>query len=208
MIVLAGEDAHDCAILAPIIRAHHPGLGDTKLVRINDPVRLKKKSGTDLTNGVRTLVGKAKGKALQQKAQLVGIAVHEDLDGYTNERYEAVRKTVAGELSRESPCDSAFALAAWESEAWLLLFPAAFSQVRPKWKVPAQLRGRDTGLIEKPKDKLKHALGSPAFRESDGPLLAEEAYRHGLLMTPMGTNRSYTDFLCELSHWGPAPRPR
>ncbi|MFJ6854582.1 hypothetical protein ACIQM3_29350 [Streptomyces sp. NPDC091271] len=59
--MLAGEDANDCDVLASIIRQHHPNLGSAKIVRINDPVRLKKKTGRELATAVSTLVGKAKG---------------------------------------------------------------------------------------------------------------------------------------------------
>ncbi|AZP23220.1 hypothetical protein EJC51_13315 [Streptomyces aquilus] len=201
MIVLAGEDENDCKILAEIIRAHHPGLGNSRIVRINDPVRLKKKRGGDLESSVRTLVGKAKGKALQQKGPLVAFAVHEDLDGYTDDRYLAVRKTVAAELDRQCPADSAYALAAWESEGWLLLFPEAFRHAHPKWKIPAQLRGKDTGLMNDPKGKLKRELKSPPFRESEGPLIAQEAAKHGLLTAPVGQNRSHADLLADLGRW-------
>ncbi|MGW1651505.1 hypothetical protein [Streptomyces atratus] len=201
VIVLAGEDANDCDILAPIIRQHHPNLGTAKIVRINDPVRLKKKTGRDLATAVSTLVGKAKGKALQQRGPLVGLVVHEDLDGFTDTRYTTVRRALSDELARQSPCDSALALAAWESEAWLLLFPAAFPGVRPRWKVPAQLRGNDTGMLKDPKETLKNKLGAPTFRESDGPLIAKAAYEQGLLSTPKGKNRSYDDFVADLTKW-------
>ncbi|MDI3389103.1 hypothetical protein QIS99_23320 [Streptomyces sp. B-S-A8] len=201
MIVLAGEDENDCKILAEVVRAHHPGLGDAKIVRINDPVRLKKKTGGDLESSVRSLVGKAKGKALQQRGRLVAFAVHEDLDGYTDDRYRSVRRTVTAELNRQCPADSAYALAAWESEGWLLLFPDAFPHVRPKWKIPAQLRGKNTGLIDDPKGKLRHTLKSPPFRESDGPLIAQEAAKRGLLTAPVGQNRSHADFLADLGNW-------
>ncbi|MFK0256007.1 hypothetical protein [Streptomyces sp. NPDC090445] len=201
MIVLAGEDANDCQIVAEIIKAHHPGLGSTKIVRINDPVRLKKKAGAALEENVRVLVGKAKGKALQQKGPLVGFAVHEDLDDYTGNGYRNIRKAVAAELRRQCPADSLYALAAWESEGWLLLFPKAFPYVRPKWKLPAQLSGRDTGLIDSPKEKLKRVLPSPTFRESDGPLIAKAASAHGLLTSPVGRNSSHDDLVADLRHW-------
>lgn len=133
---------------------------------------------------------------------LIGIVVHEDLDGYTDAEYVRIRAGVAAALSRESPCDSALALAAWESEAWLLLFPDAFPAVRPNWKVPAQLRGRDTGALTSPKEELKRRLGAPSFRESDGPKVAEKARSLGLLASgPTGRNRSYEDFVQEISAW-------
>jgi hypothetical protein len=211
VIVLAGEDSNDCRIIAEIVKQHHPDLSNARLVEISDKTRLKTATGPDLTARVRTIVGKAKGRALRANGPLVGLVIHEDLDGYTDAQYTRIRANVAGAIARESPCNSALALAAWESEAWLLLFPDAFPAVRPNWKVPAQLQGRDTGTIKSPKEELKRRLGSPAFRESDGPKVAEEARSLGLLASdPIGTNRSYKDFVQELGHWPAAsvPSPR
>ncbi|MDT0426946.1 hypothetical protein [Streptomyces salyersiae] len=49
---------------------------------------------------------------------------------------------------------------------------------------------------------MKAKLGSPTFRESDGALIAKEAYERGLLAKPQGRNRSYDDFVSELTTWG------
>ena len=203
VIVLAGEDQNDCDIMAALLRAHRPDLvAAAKLVRINDPVRLRKKSGPDLASAVKTLVGKARAKALQQRGELAGFVVHEDLDGYTDARYAQIRKTVAAELSRQSHgVPTALALAAWESEGWLLLFPDAFPYVRPHWKVPDRLRDKDTGRVKDAKEELKRGLGRPVFRESDGPAVAREALAHRLIPSPRGTNRSYADFVDDLTVW-------
>ncbi|MDQ0790420.1 hypothetical protein [Streptomyces sp. B3I8] len=203
VIVLAGEDQNDCDIMAALLRAHRPDLAAAaKLVRINDPVRLRKKSGPDLAAAVKTLVGKARAKALQQRGELAGFVVHEDLDGYTDARYARIRKAVADELSRQSPgIPTALALAAWESEGWLLLFPDAFPYVRPRWKVPDRLRDKDTGRVKDAKEELKRGLGRPVFRESDGPAVAREALAHRLIPSPRGTNRSYADFVDDLTVW-------
>lgn len=203
VIVLAGEDQNDCEILAALIRAHRPDLADAaRLVRVNDPVRLRKKSGPELAAAVKTLIGKARAKAVQQQATLHGVVVHEDLDGVTDHHYDRARKTVADALHRHSGAsESALALAAWESEAWLLLFPRAFPHVRRRWTVPARLRGKDTGRVRSPKEELKHHLGNPEFRESDGPLVARAALDQDLLSAPEGTNRSYDDFLADLDRW-------
>lgn len=201
VIVLAGEDSNDCRVMAQLVRGLHPGLAAAKLVEISDPVRLKGAAPAQLPARIGTLIGKAKGRALRAKADLLGLVVHEDLDGYPDERYARIRSAIAAELARQSPCDTAFALAAWETEAWLLLFPDAFTRVKPRWKVPAELRDRDTGKVRDPKEALRAKLGSPAFRESDGPQVAAAAREQGLLPHPAGTNRSYSDFVAELGQW-------
>ncbi|MEV6050822.1 hypothetical protein [Streptomyces sp. NPDC052107] len=201
--MLAGEDQNDCEIMASLIRAHRPDLGAAaKLVRINDPVRLRRKSGPDLAAAVRALAGKARAKARQQRAELLGFVVHEDLDGYTDDNYDRIRRTLTEELARQ--CQgfwTALALAAWESEGWLLLFPGAFPHVRPRWKVPHHLLDKDTGRVKDAKEELKRGLGEPVFRESDGPSVAREALKHRLIPSPRGTNRSYGDFVGDLTSW-------
>ncbi|KUL22253.1 hypothetical protein [Streptomyces regalis] len=201
--MLAGEDQNDCQILAELIRAHRPDLSDTaKLVRINDPVRLRRKSGTQLAAAVQTLAGKARAKALRERADLLGFVVHEDLDGYADAGYDRIRKALADELARQCPeFRTALALAAWESESWLLLFPDAFPHVRPRWKVPAKLLDKDTGRIRDAKEELKRGLGLPVFRESDGPAVARAALTRRLIPSPRGGNRSYDDFVGDLAGW-------
>ncbi|MFC9543221.1 hypothetical protein ACFTXK_01020 [Streptomyces sp. NPDC056956] len=201
--MLAGEDQNDCQILAELIRAHRPDLSEsTKLVRINDPVRLRRKSGPELAAAVKTLTGKARAKALRERAELLGFVVHEDLDGYTDADYDRIRKALADELTRQcQELRTALALAAWESESWLLLFPDAFPHVRPRWKVPVRLLDKDTGRIKGAKEELKRGLGSPVFRESDGPAVARKALEHRLIPSPRGSNRSYADFVADLTAW-------
>jgi hypothetical protein len=203
VIVLAGEDQNDCQILATLLRAHRPDLSESaKLVRINDPVRLRRKSGAELAAAVRTLAGKARAKALRERTELIGFVVHEDLDGYTDAGYDRIRKALAGELARQCPqFGTAVALAAWESESWLLLFPDAFPRVRPRWKVPAKLLDKDTGRIKDAKEELKRGLGVPQFRESDGPAVARAALERRLIPSPRGSNRSYDDFVSDLKDW-------
>ncbi|NUV60426.1 hypothetical protein G6W55_12100 [Streptomyces sp. CAI-85] len=201
--MLAGEDQNDCRILAELIRAHRPDLNETaKLVRINDPVRLRRKSGPELAAAVRTLAGKARARALRERAELVGFVVHEDLDGYVDAGYDRIRKALADELTRQCPhFRTALALASWESESWLLLFPDAFPHVRPRWKVPPRLLDKDTGRIRDAKEELKRGLGLPVFRESDGPAVAREARARRLIPSPRGSNRSYDDFVGDLTAW-------
>ena len=151
---------------------------------------------------MKALAGKARAKARQQRAALLGFVVHEDLDGYTDAQYDGVRKTLTDEFVRQ--CQgfrTALALAAWESEGWLLLFPDAFPYVRPNWKVPGRLLDKDTGRIKDAKEELRRGLGLPMFRESDGPAVARAALEHRLIPCPRGSNRSYADFVGGLTDW-------
>lgn len=199
VIVIAGEDSNDRKALDVLVRELRPTLS-SRLVHISDPVRLKTATGDNLTQRIRTVVNKAKGRAARDRAQLAGIVVHEDLDASTGPAYAAVRHRIAAALARHSPCGTALALAAEETEAWLLLFPDAFPRVHPGWSVPAQLRGRNTGTVKDPKELLQKRLGSPVYRESEGPDIMGAARDAGLIGSPVGTNQSYSDFVTDLGN--------
>jgi hypothetical protein len=206
IVVLAGESANDRRILAAFIKAAHPTLATAAtLTEITDPVRLRKKTGADLTMAAHTLVRKARGKATLKRGELVGIAVHEDMDVCIGPAYDHARQAVSTALAKAAgTCPSVYALAAAESEAWLLLFPDAFALHRPSWKIPTQWRGRDTGRRQTPKEDLEAELRSPRYRESDGPGIASQAFAQGFLTEPNGSNRSYSEFIRDLARW-PVP---
>jgi hypothetical protein len=75
------------------------------------------------------------------------------------------------------------------------------AHVRPRWKVPDRLLDKDTGRLKDAKEELKRGLGLPVFRESDGPAVAREALKHQLIPSPRGSNRSYADFVGDLTGW-------
>ncbi|MEV0777258.1 hypothetical protein ACIBLA_22460 [Streptomyces sp. NPDC050433] len=201
VIVVAGEDTNDCKTVEILVRELRPAL-KSKLVRIGDPVRLKTATGDNLTKRIGTIVNKAKGRAARDRARLSGLIVHEDLDAPTGPQYAAVRRRLADALAKESPCGTALALAAEETEAWLLLFPDAFPHLHAGWSVPARLRGKNTGTLKNPKELLQNKIGSPAYRETEGPDIMSEARRAGLINNPVGINQSYTDFVADLENLG------
>lgn len=203
VVVLAGESANDRRMLAAFIKAAHPELAATvTLTEITDPVRLRKKSGAELATAAGTLVSKARGKARLKDGEFVGIAVHEDMDACTGPAYDTARKIVSNALTKAAGVSSSvYALAAAESEAWLLLFPDAFTIYRTSWKIPAAWQGKDSGRRQTPKEDLESTLTRPRFRESDGPEIVGAALEHGLLSKPKGSNRSYQDFVADISGW-------
>ncbi|MFH8748603.1 hypothetical protein ACH4GK_13175 [Streptomyces rimosus] len=197
-------------MLATFIKAAHPDLAAAvSLTEITDPVRLRKKTGVDLATAANVLVGKARGKAKLKAGDFVGIAVHEDMDACPGPAYDTARRAVSAALAKASGTSSSvYALAAAESEAWLLLFPDAFSLFRPSWKIPAQWKGKDTGRRRTPKEDIEAVLTRPRFRESDGPEIARMALDQGLLHRPDGANRSYSEFVRDLTAWPVQRRAR
>ncbi|MFH8882036.1 hypothetical protein [Streptomyces californicus] len=208
IVVLAGESANDRRMLAAFIKAAHPALASAvTLTEITDPVRLRKKAGPDLATAASTLVSKARGKARLKCGEFVGIAVHEDMDACPGPAYDAARTAVSSALDKAAgPASSVYALAAAESEAWLLLFPGAFTLHRASWTIPASWKGKDSGRRRTPKEDLEALLTRPRFRESDGPEIVSAALRQGLLGKPEGSNRSYQEFLADIRGWE-VPRP-
>ncbi|MFI1565012.1 hypothetical protein ACH4ZX_18500 [Streptomyces sp. NPDC020490] len=209
IVVLAGESANDRRILASLIKGLHPTLAaEVMLTEITDPVRLRKKTGEELATAANVLVNKARGKARLKKGSLVGVFVHEDMDAPPGPAYDSARRNVSAALARAAgSSESVYALAAAESEAWLLLFPEAFTLYRTSWKLPTSWQGKDTGRRRTPKEDLEAELRSPRFRETDGPEIASKALAHGLLSEPKGTNRSFSEFALDLSAW-PVRRSR
>ncbi|MER6719529.1 hypothetical protein [Streptomyces halstedii] len=194
-------------MLAAFIKAAHPGLAATvTLTEITDPVRLRKKTGPDLATAAGTLVSKARGKARLKSGEFVGIAVHEDMDSCPGPAYDSARKAVSAALAKAAGTSSSvYALAAAESEAWLLLFPKAFTLYRSSWKIPTAWQGKDTGRRQNPKEDIEGLLTGPCFRESDGPKIISAALEQGLLDNPEGTNRSYQEFVADISSWKATP---
>jgi hypothetical protein len=154
---------------------------------------LKDATGGKLKDRVDKVLRTARAKAAGQRSELAGLIVHADLDSLDGPNYSMVRDRLTQAFALQLPSVSV-ALAVWETEAWLLLFPAAFAAYRKGWSVPKARCGRDTGLFQDPKRILREELGSP-YRESDAPKIMKKAVELGLTARPGGTNRSYTDFL-------------
>ncbi|MBQ1157830.1 hypothetical protein KBZ21_06595 [Streptomyces sp. A73] len=170
-------------------------------MNIKDPVKLSK-AKKQLTPRVQHLLQQAEGQAERKGGQLVGVAIHVDLDHVTDNRYMETRDAISQELSRIFDCQSALALAAVEMEAWLLLFPEAFPKVRAKWQIPKKDHRRDCGQEKDPKKYLQRVLTQPKYSETDAPKIIEAAVKHGLVTGRLlGTNRSFTDFVDELQTW-------
>lgn len=147
-------------------------------------------------------MSKARGKARLKAGEFVGIAVHEDMDACPGPAYDTARKAVSAAPAKASGASpSVYALAAAESEAWLLLFPEAFTLYRSSWRIPATWQGKDSGRRQTPKEDLEGLLTSPRFRESDGPEIASAALTKGLLAEPKGSNRPYQEFITDISGW-------
>lgn len=191
VVVLAGEDANDRRSLRVLLEAFCPNMRG-RIVEINDPVRLREASQENLSARVNKLARLARARATREGADLACVFVHEDLDRVDGAEYDAARHRVHAALAKEFGT-AHYVLSVWEMEAWLLLFPDALTGVVKSWKVPAQLRNRDTGTLSDPKKILMQKVSSAnrRYRESDAPDVLAHAVSSGCADRPVGTNRSW-----------------
>lgn len=160
-----------------------------------DNVRLRSASGETLRSRVSVLHRKALARAERENAQLACMFVHEDWDDVDSDRCDDARTRVQTALD-DVAGRSHYVLAAWEIEAWLLLFPAALKDLAGAWSVPSTYLGRDTGLLADPKRILRRecSAGSRQYAEADAPTLLQLAVVGGYLEDPAGSNRSWSRF--------------
>jgi hypothetical protein len=197
VIVLIGEDRNDRQSLRVLLEAMCPET-QGRLVELNRTVRLRGTTDKTLRDRVSLLGRLVRAKAALEEASVACVFVHEDLDRPADDGYSSTRARVQDALSAEFGT-AHYVLAAWEVEAWLLLFPDALSALARGWSVPARYRSVDTGRLGDPKQILKREVSGPTRRyaESDAPGVLAKAVSLGLLHRPSGTNRSWSDMGAE-----------
>ncbi|WP_328536213.1 hypothetical protein [Streptomyces sp. NBC_00344] len=196
VIVVAGESDYDRQVLRHLIQSVHP---KTRIANIRKKVVL-----TEADKHLRPRVDEIRRLAdtAAVGSELTGIVVHVDLDAVDDARYTKVRERIASELSNTFPCPSALALAAFETEAWLMQFPRAFSKFDSGWTLHNKYRGCDLTKVDDPKRRLTEHGWKTSYLVSHAPKIMENAFEEdGTLMKPDGKNRSFQEFMDELSAW-------
>ncbi|GAP48222.1 hypothetical protein [Streptomyces azureus] len=199
VIVVAGEGNYDREVLRHLVPALHPG-DCPEVINMKKPIRLAR-AQAKLSPRLEEIKRFALGVA--DTAKLAGVVIHVDLDGVADENYDKLRRRITEEMRATfKDCPSALALAAYEIEAWLMLFPEAFPKVRPGWRLRDADCRRDLAKLEKTKEHLVKYLGKPPYRESDAPAIMQAAVRGGhVTARPAGNNRSFQDFAEDMSLW-------
>ncbi|MET9105628.1 hypothetical protein [Streptomyces zhihengii] len=202
---MAGEGDYDRKVLQHLLPALHPG--ECPEVRmLKKPIRLAR-AQSKLHPRLQDI--KKYANALADTAELAGIVIHADLDGVADESYDKLRRRLCEEMNgvfKGTP--TALALAAYEIEAWLMLFPDAFTALHPGWKLKAADCRRDLAKLEKAKEHLMKNLGKPDYRESHAPQIMEKAVKGGHVSPkPAGNNRSFLDFAKDIVAWREAAQP-
>ncbi|MBD3008403.1 hypothetical protein IEJ02_31275 [Streptomyces sp. 5-10] len=197
--MVAGEGDYDRKVLQHLVPALHPG-NCPEVVTIRRPIRLAR-AQSKLSPRLQEIRRFAVAQA--DTAKLAGVVIHVDLDGVADDAYDKLRRRITEEMRATfKDCPSALALAAYEIEAWLMLFPDAFPKVRPGWRLREADCRRDLAKLEKAKEHLVKYLGKPPYRESDAPAIMRAAVTGGHVNArPTGNNRSYRDFADEIASW-------
>ena len=192
--MLAGESGNDRAVLRVLLEALCPQ-AQGRIVYVNDAVPLRDATGANLAQRVKHFAKLVRARAARERAEVACVFIHEDFDAVDSPSHDVAHKRVQQALDQEFG-HAHYVLAAWEIEAWLLLFPQGLTTFATSWKVPASYRGIDTGKIHDPKRVLRHEVSKagPRYRESDGPAIVERAVAVGLHTAPAGSNRSYARF--------------
>lgn len=162
------------------------------------PILIKDSDSRSMPSRVTTIARLIDAEATQ--ADVVCVFAHEDCDA-VEPAHEAVALKIEEAFARQGYHVHAVA-PAWESEAWLFLWPDAVNQHMSKWRSLDNYRGREVGRISDAKETLTRALRPTGrghgnvrdYRESDAPEIARHVRELGLANSPAGRSASYDRF--------------
>lgn len=175
-VLIFGEDANDRDLIAELVRALRPGTPRLEkraspliLVKGRADASKKKKNAADVAAEVRRS---------KVRFDVRGVIAHADTDA-VEPAHEAVAADLEQRLVGDAVPSPVAAIAAWETEAWLFLWPDAAVAVVPSWQRPART-GQRVGLIEDAKEAFGRAVKSSpgakrTYGESDSPKIAKGA---------------------------------
>lgn len=197
-ILIFGEDENDTKFLSELMVALCPELaGRTKPFR-RPPILIKDADSRKVPSRVQAIVDLI--EAERQTAEVLCVFAHEDCDDF-GPAHEALAKKIEEGFAAAGHHVHAVT-PAWETEAWIFLWPEAVAAYRSKWASLDSYRGRDTGQIKDAKEALMRGLRSSGknssavrdYRESDAPEIAKKVREMGLATSPKGKNASYDRF--------------
>lgn len=137
--------------------------------------------------------------ALAKAGDIVAVIAHRDADCHEPD-HEAIADALCTELEAAGVPNVVAAVPAWETEAWIMLFPDAVANYRPCW-TKLDIKGRAVGMIDNAKEDLIRRLrskikGCRDYKESDAPHIAvkirEMNYDFDL---PKKKSKSFSDFI-------------
>lgn len=198
-LLVFGENDNDRELLCELVRALRPDT-NARLEKRRDPVIVTK----DRDQAKRKK--QANTMALQIKRDDIrfdvkAVLIHEDCDA-VEPAHEALARQIEGDHASEAVPVIA-ATPAWETEAWLFLWPDAAPMHVKSWARPAR-KGRRVGLIVNAKEEYRKSVRpagdktSRAYEESDAPKIVQKAREAGLIESPDAKSDSYDRFRARL----------
>lgn len=167
-----GEDRNDCDVIAELLRK----LFSEKItVRVASRPPIFVSRDTDREKRLRNSNRVADAVRLYQlKSNVDFIIIHRDAD-CIDPHYIEIAKELEKDFGGVLSLPVIAAVPAWETEAWLLLFPEAIRRTRSCWRDVPLLH--NTGRIENAKEYLRRRTRTPGkkcpdYRESDAPEIA------------------------------------
>ena len=197
-LLIFGEDDNDRLVLSELVQALRPE-STARIERRRDPIivtrnrdeaRRKKQTNTLARQVERD----------QQRFEVKAVLVHEDCDAV-----EPAHEARSAAIERDGQplgVPVVPATPAWETEAWLFLWPDAAPMVVKGWSRPSRTKQR-VGLIEHAKEEYRRAVAkgaktTRAYEESDAPKIVAKAREAGLISAPDATSHSFDRFCARL----------
>jgi len=194
-VLIFGEDANDRELIVELVRALRPDAPRLEkraspliLVKGRADASKKKKNAADVAAEVRRS---------EVRFDVRGVIAHADTDAVEPAHVEVATQVEQRLVGEGVPAPIA-AIAAWETEAWLFLWPDAAVAAVPSWQRPART-GQHVGLIQDAKEAFGRAVkSSPGARrtysESDAPKIAAKVRELGIIDKLDAVSDSYTLF--------------
>lgn len=192
VVLVFGEDDHDREVLKILVAALRPDA--PRVEKRRKPLVLMKdrRAAQQRKNGQQIAQQIVRDR---KRFDVRGVVAHQDCDAL-EPAHEALSEVIEKELA-DTGVAAVAATPAWETEAWLFLWPDAAPAVVKSWARPNAKR-RQLGLIPNAKEAYRKALGAQRkrpYEESDAPKIVAKACELGLVKSsPTGRSQSFDRF--------------
>lgn len=197
VVLVFGEDATDTKAIAELLTALCPELAGRVISRLFPPLLIKNSTPTSLPGRVQRIAAIVAAESVRQT--VTAVVAHEDTDAW-EPSHKALLAKIEEALSVLRVQVFA-AVPAWETEAWLFLWPEAAVAYRPSWRLPDDYVGRNVGRIANAKERYRRALRtsgrsrSSDYRPTDAPGIARKVRELGVVRAPRGQSDSFEEFV-------------
>jgi hypothetical protein len=197
-VLIFGEDETDTKLLSELLLALCPVLDGIVYPFRRPPVLIRDAAASVIPDRVSRLTALI--DAEMATSDVICVFAHEDCDA-VEPAHETLSQKIE-ESFRQAGYHVHAVTPAWESEAWLFLWPEAVRAYRPNWRSLRRYEGRNVGLIADAKGELTRALRPQGqrrgrvrdYRETDAPEIAWHVRDLNLAETPRARSASYEQF--------------